>query len=224
MGINICLLAHASIEIDVNNKIIYFDPSTKGTGLKKGDFKPADLILVTHDHPDHFDKDLLKKIRKGGSPIIAPGNVKKEFGGVGVWDVDPGQFMKTGDGIEIKGVEAYNVKRFRSPGTPFHPKGLGAGYIVQVAGKKFYHAGDTDLIPEMESLGEAGIDVAFIPAGDTFTMDLHEAAEATLIIKPRIAIPIHLKGADPAIFKEEVESRSSTKVVVLNPGDVYALE
>jgi len=224
MAIKIRLLAHASIEIKVNNQTIYIDPSTKDTGLKKGDFEPADLILVTHGHKDHFDKDLLKKIHKGGTPIITPANLKKEVGLVGVWDVDPGQFMKLGDGTMINGVEAYNVKRFRSPGTPFHPKGLGAGYIVQVAGKKLYHAGDTDLIPEMDALEKIGIDVAFIPVGDTFTMDVHEAAEATLIIKPRIAIPIHVKGADTSVFKKEVESRSSTKVMILNPGDVYTLE
>lgn len=179
MGITIRLLAHASIQIKTETQNIYIDPSTKGTGLKKDAFMPADLILVTHEHDDHCDKDLLKKIRKGGFPILAPTGVKKKIGSAGtVWEVNPGQFMQMGDGTHVRAVEAYNVKRFRSPGTPYHPKGLGAGYIMTIGGKKIYHAGDTDLIPEMNQLGEAGIDVALLPAGDTFTMDIKEATDA----------------------------------------------
>ena len=79
MGVTIRCLAHASFQIKTDTLNIYIDPSTKHTGLKKGDFEPADLILVTHPHGDHFDNDLLKKIRKMGSPIVAPPSVKKEI-------------------------------------------------------------------------------------------------------------------------------------------------
>ena len=71
---------------------------------------------------------------------------------------------------------------------------------------------------------DADVDVALLPSGDTYTMDLDEAAEAALIIKPKIAIPMHLKGADPAIFKEKVESQSDIKVVILGEGEEYTLE
>ena len=209
MGITIRCMAHASFQIKTEDQNIYIDPSTNNTGLKKNDFQPADIILVTHGHGDHFDKKLLKDIRKLGSPIIAPPNLKKEIKGGVVWDLSPGQFMKmvTSDGT-IWATEAYNVKRFRPNGEPFHPKGFGVGFILKLEEKKIYHAGDTDLIPEMEGIFDADIDVALLPAGDTYTMDLEEAAEAALIIKPKIAIPMHLKGADPAIFKEKVESQS----------------
>jgi L-ascorbate metabolism protein UlaG (beta-lactamase superfamily) len=116
------------------------------------------------------------------------------------------------------------VKRFRPNGEPFHPKGFGVGFLLKIGDKRIYHAGDTDLIPEMEKLAEVGIDVALLPSGDTYTMDLEEAAEAVLMIKPKIAIPMHLKGADPAIFKEKVESHSDTKVVILGEGEEYTLE
>ncbi len=223
MGITIRLLAHATFQVVAGNTNIYIDPSTKGTGLKDKDFSPADLILVTHGHDDHCDTGLLKKVRKGGSPIIAPDNLKKKIG-FGVFPVSAGSFMQLGSGEKIIGVPAYNVKRFRSPGKPFHPKGEGAGYILEINGKKIYHAGDTDLIPEMESLAERSIDVALLPAGDTFTMDVHEAAEAALLIKPKVAIPMHLKGADPQAFKKDVESRSSIKVAVLAPGGTFQLD
>jgi L-ascorbate metabolism protein UlaG (beta-lactamase superfamily) len=224
MTITIRYLAHASFQIKSGDQNIYIDPSTKNTGLKKDDFQPADLILVTHGHQDHFDKDLIKKIRKMGSPIIAPLNLKKEVKGGIVWDLSPGQFMKmlTGDGT-IWATEAYNVKRFRPNGEPFHPKGFGVGFLVKIGEKRIYHAGDTDLIPEMEKLAEAEVDVALLPSGDTYTMNLEEAAEAALLIKPKIAIPMHLKGADPTVFKEKVESQSDIKVVILGEGEEYTL-
>ncbi|MFW9839124.1 MAG: MBL fold metallo-hydrolase [Candidatus Thorarchaeota archaeon] len=225
MAITIRCLAHASFQIKTKDQNIYIDPSTNHTGLKKGDFEPADLILVTHGHGDHFDKKLIKDIRKLGSPIIAPLNLKKEIKGGVVWDLSPGQFMKmvTGDGT-IWATEAYNVKRFRPNGEPFHPKGFGVGFILKVGDRKIYHAGDTDLIPEMEDISEAAVDVALLPSGDTYTMDIEEAAEAALTIKPKIAIPMHLKGANPAVFKEKVESQSDIKVVILGEGEEYTLE
>ena len=225
LAITIRYLAHASFQIKTEDQNIYIDPSTKNTGLKKDAFEPADLILVTHGHQDHFDKDLIKKIRKMGSPVIAPLNLKKEIKGGIVWDLSPGQFMKmiTSDGT-IWATEAYNVKRFRPNGEPFHPKGFGVGFLLKIGEKRIYHAGDTDLIPEMEKLVDVGVDVALLPSGDTYTMDINEAAEAVLTIKPKIAIPMHLKGADPIAFKEKVESQSDTKVVILSEGEEYTLE
>ncbi|MFX0103738.1 MAG: MBL fold metallo-hydrolase [Candidatus Hodarchaeota archaeon] len=223
MTIKIKLIAHASIQIQTDNQNIYIDPSTKYAA--KDAFKPADFIFVTHEHADHFDKGLIKKIRALGSPVVAPNSVKKKLGKIICWDMDPGQHMDVSGSkgkLHAWAVPAYNIKRFRSPGTPFHPKGDGAGFILEVSGKKIYHAGDTDLIPEMEKLPE--LDVALLPAGDTYTMDLKEAAEAALLIKPKVVIPMHLKGADPKAFKEEVESKSSTKVVILNEGEEYTLE
>ena len=116
------------------------------------------------------------------------------------------------------------MKRFRSKDTPFHPKGYGVGFLIKVDGKKIYHAGDTDLIPDMEKLVDADIDVALLPSGDTYTMDLKEAAEAAMMIKPKVAIPMHLKGADPTIFKQEIESKSSIKAVILKEGEEYIVE
>lgn len=225
MTVTIKLLAHASFQIKSDNEVIYIDPSSKGTGLSDKGLEPADLILITHAHDDHCDPNLIKKIRKFGHPIIAPENCKKKIGKAGlVWDIAAGQFMQMADSnqTKIRAVEAYNVKRFRKPGEPFHPKGFGVGYIITVEGKRIYYAGDTDLIPEMENVEM--IDVALLPSGDMYTMDMAEAAEAAVLINPDVAIPMHLRGADPAPFKSAVEGKSSTKVVILGEGDTYTLE
>lgn len=223
MGITIRWLAHASFEIRAGDEIIYIDPSTKNTGLKEQDFKPADLILVTHEHGDHCDPKLVKKIRKFGMPIIAPPSCKKTLDKAGaVWPLAEGEFMKMGDGTtSVIAVPAYNVKRFRKPGEPFHPRGLGVGYILKVGGKRIYHAGDTDHIPEMEKLGE--IDVALLPSGDTYTMDFEDSAEAVKTIRPTVVIPMHLWDKDPAPFREKVEAETDTEVVILKEGDEYVI-
>ena len=223
MAITIRCLAHASFQIKTENQVIYIDPSTKYMKLNPKELEPADLILVTHNHADHCDPDLIKKIRKMGVPILAPPNCKDALKKAGVmWDISAGQFMAMGDGTKIRAVKAHNVKRFRPDGQPFHPEGFGVGYIVTVEGKRIYHAGDTDFIPQMELLGD--IDVALLPSGGTYTMDMEEAAEAALAIDPEIAIPMHVKDSDPNEFKNGVESKSSIKVVILNDGEQYTLE
>jgi L-ascorbate metabolism protein UlaG (beta-lactamase superfamily) len=121
--------------------------------------------------------------------------------------------------IKVRAVEAYNNKRFKSPGNPFHPRGSGVGYLISAEGKTVYHAGDTDLIPEMKQLDS--IDVALLPSGGTYTMDGAEAAEAALAINPKVAIPIHRWDTDPEEFRKRVEANSDIRVVVLSKGEEF---
>ena len=127
------------------------------------------------------------------------------------------------DHVRIKAVEAYNKKR-GNKNKVVHKKGAGVGYIVNIGGKSIYHAGDTDLIPEMTMHGNK-IDVALLPIGGRdFTMNLTEAVQATIMIKPLVAIPMHRFEADPQEFKKQVEKKSDIKVAVLQTGEVYHLK
>ena len=125
------------------------------------------------------------------------------------------------DDIEIEAVEAYNFRRFRSPGIPFHPKGFGVGYLIHAEGKTVYHTGDTDLTDEMKKI--KGIDAILVVSGGTYTMDNDEASEAVLTIKPKLAFPMHIWDTDPKVLKEKVEAASKIKVILLKPGEIYTL-
>jgi L-ascorbate metabolism protein UlaG (beta-lactamase superfamily) len=212
MGVLIKWLAHAGFQIKANGKIIYVDLEKYGEAAEK-----ADLILVTHSHTDHCDSDKIKNVRKKDTVIIAPADCVQMIGG-SVKTLKPGEETSVSN-IRVKAVEAYNYKRFRSPGKPFHPKGFGVGYLITAEGKTVYHAGDTDFIPEMRQLDS--VDVALLPSGGTYTMDNAEAAEAAIAIKPKVVIPMHRWDTNPEEFKKKVEAKSNIKVLILKEGEEY---
>lgn len=215
MSVTITHLAHAAFHIEADGKILYVDLEEHARPPD-----PADMVLVTHSHTDHCDPGNIKNVLKKGTVIIAPQDCEKKIGEK-IISLQPGE-KKTIDGVTIKAVQAYNVKRFRSPGNPYHPKGFGVGYLITVGGKTIYHAGDTDFIPEMETL--SGVDVALLPTGDTYTMDNSEAADAALAINPAVTIPMHTWGNTTDEFKKKVESHSSTQVVELDEGEKFTVE
>lgn len=212
MVVSVKSLAHAGFQIKAGDKVIYVDLEQYGEAKEK-----ADLILVTHSHTDHCDPAKIEKVRKKDTVITAPKDCVSKIGGT-VKSLKSGEETTVGD-VRVKAVEAYNVKRFRSPGNPFHPKGFGVGYLITAEGKTIYHAGDTDFIPEMRTL--KGIDVALLPTGDTYTMDYADAVEAALTINPGIAVPMHTWGKDMSEFKKRVEAGSKVKVVVLREGEEF---
>jgi L-ascorbate metabolism protein UlaG (beta-lactamase superfamily) len=208
-------LGHASFHVVADGKSIYIDPY-EGKYESK-----ADIILVTHSHFDHCDTSKINRVRKSDTVIIAPEECTLKVGG-NVRVLKPGE-KTTIDNIVVEAVHAYNVRRFRSPGNPFHPKGLGLGYLITIGDKTIYHAGDTDFIPEMENLRDRKITLALLPSGGTYTMDNPEAAEAAIAINPEIVIPMHRWDTNPEEFKRKVESKSKIKVVLLKPGEEFKL-
>ena len=201
-------LGHASWKVKAGGKTIYIDPY-------QGDYdEEADLILSTHSHQDHCDPDKVRQVMGRDTVIIAPADCASKIGAP-VRSLKPGE--RADFGVTVEAVEAYNYKRFRSPGNPFHPRGLGVGYLIRAEGKTLYHAGDTDFIPEMEGL--EGIDLALLPSGGTYTMDNDEAAEAAFAIHPKSVVPMHIWDTDPGVLKRKVESESDIRVVALRPGE-----
>jgi L-ascorbate metabolism protein UlaG (beta-lactamase superfamily) len=217
VNISVKWFGHASFQITFDGKNIYIDPY-EGKYADK-----ADIVLVTHSHYDHCDPSKIERVRKSDTVIIAPEECAPKISG-NVKAVKPGDKVSI-NGVLIEAVHAYNVKRFRSPGKPFHPKGFGVGYIIAIGDKVIYHAGDTDFIPEMRELKNRRITLALLPSGGTYTMDNPEAAEATIAISPKIAIPMHRWDTSPEEFKRRVEAVSSEiKVILLKPGEKYEVK
>jgi L-ascorbate metabolism protein UlaG (beta-lactamase superfamily) len=138
----------------------------------------ADLILVTHPHPDHYDRASIERLRKKETVIVLP-RAGAESGQIGI---AAGESLQVG-GFAVTAVPAYNVTR------RFHPRSRGwLGYLVDVDGVRIYHAGDTDLVPEMKDLRP---DIALLPVGGLFAMDGRAAAEAAGVLKASLCIPMH---------------------------------
>lgn len=175
--------------------------------------------MVTHDHSDHCKLVTINRIACKDTIIVAPERCGKKIGKE-IRVIECGEEIAI-ENISIKAVEAYNTEQGSST-HKVHPRGNGVGYLVTVEGKTIYHAGDTDLIPEMKELGH--IDVALLPIGGTYTMDINEAAEAAIAINPQFVIPMHrLKRADPHEIKKNVEARSGIEVLPLQIGEVFHL-
>jgi len=206
-GLSVEWLGHDCFKIK-NEKIIYFDP------YQIFPQEPADLILISHEHFDHCSISDLRKIVKSSTVVIAAVECKNKLKEIEkeinrIIYLTPGQRIAV-NAVIIEAIAAYNVNKFYSPGIPFHPQAdKKIGFVVTFHKLRIYHAGDTDLIPEMRML--KNIDIAFLPVSGTYVMTAEEAAKAVEEIKPRVAIPMHYgtivgSKADANRFKELIKT------------------
>lgn len=177
-------IGHGSLMFRVKNYCIHVDP-VRSSGSYKN-LPQADLILVTHEHYDHFDPDLIRELRKPETIMLSNTNTASQIG----WaqSIKAGEKKVVND-VTIEAVPAYNMVNMRSPGQPFHPKGVGNGYIITIGNRNIYVAGDTENTPEMKSLKD--IYVAFLPMNLPYTMTPEMVADAAMGFKPQILYPYH---------------------------------
>ena len=224
------------IQIKTDAKILYIDPSYMRTYYlkhpKKIEFtkwpdpidglpeklEKADFILITHDHKDHAKDVTIERLWKKSTKLIAPRCCQNKLG-KDMTVLAAGQEIDFG-GIHIKAIEAYNQKK---PGSNriWHSRGRGVGYLISVEDRQIYHAGDTDFIPEMKQLGH--VDLALLPIGGTYTMDVDAAVQASLCMQPEFVIPMHFLESDPQNFKQKIEANSNTRCTVLKIGESFCL-
>ena len=178
---NLYWLGHASFRWE-GSRIIYFDPWKIPKGSKKADF-----IFISHEHFDHCCADDLRRISTADTVIItdseSAAKLKSEkIACKEIKTLRPGENTEIA-GLSISAVASYNTNK------QFHPRGSGKlGFLVAMDKEVLYHAGDTDLIPEMKNVR---CDVALLPVSGTYVMTADEAAEAAITIKPKVVIPMH---------------------------------
>jgi len=174
-------------------KVIHVDPESRQTdysGLPK-----ADIILVTHEHKDHCDPEAIETVSTKGTRLVTNQGCLTGFKDRIV--LQNGE-TRTIEGIQIEAVPAYNLVHMRPEGVPYHPRGVGNGYILSFGEKRVYIAGDTENIPEMRDLGE--IDIAFLPMNLPFTMTPEMVARAAKSFIPKVLYPYHFADTDPLIL------------------------
>lgn len=200
---NIHWLGHDSFRID-GKATIYIDPWNLSAGAPK-----ADLILITHDHFDHCSPDDVAKISKEGTVIVTIAAAARQLKG-DVRVVKAGDRLTVGD-TTIEVVPAYNVNK------SFHPPSAGhVGFVFTVGDKRIYHAGDTDVIPEMDRIQA---DIALLPVSGKYVMTADEAVQAAQKLKPKVAIPMHYGAGvagsikDAQRFRDRLQGK--VEVVIL---------
>ena len=204
--VTITAIKHATMRIQYDGQEIHVDPVGKkmdpATDYKK--FPKADLILITHEHFDHYDKDAIDALKKEGTEIYLNPAVKKLYGsGTALTNGETKVISKE---IKVEAVPAYNTTKGREK---FHPKGRDNGYVLTIDGLRIYIAGDTEPIPEMKEI--KNIDVAFLPCNQPYTMTPEQAAKAAKTINPKVLFPYHYSDTP---VKKVAELLKDTKIDV----------
>jgi L-ascorbate metabolism protein UlaG (beta-lactamase superfamily) len=193
--LKITFIGHGTLIFTFNGKVIHVDPY--GELADYSILPKADIILITHEHSDHFDLSAIKILRTNQTKLVLTETCAQKISG--------GMVMKNGEvqiiqGIKVEAVPAYNIIHKRDNGQPFHPKGVGNGYILTFGDKRVYVAGDTENIPEMKTI--QGVDVAFLPMNLPYTMTPEMVADAAKVLKPKILYPYHYGDTDTSQLLE----------------------
>ncbi|MAS45577.1 MAG: MBL fold metallo-hydrolase [Rhodobacteraceae bacterium] len=201
--------AHASFVMTAPGVTIYNDPV--GEASLYADLPPADLILITHHHGDHFKPETLAALVGENTALVVNPTVMEalpaELKAIATEIANGGE--TEAKGVSISAIPAYNTTEDR---LKFHPKGRDNGYVLNLDGQRIYIAGDTEDIPEMRAL--EGVDMAFVPMNLPYTMTVEQAASGVAAFAPKVVYPYHYRDSDPMEFARLVgEAAPGVKVV-----------
>lgn len=197
-NIEITHLKHSSFKIKYNNLVTYIDPY-------QIEDEPADYILITHDHYDHFDPDSINSLKKTKTIFIFPQFMTSQFTG-NIHGLLPGEYYHD-ENITINTVPMYNFHHAREKNF--------LAYILELNETRIFHAGDSGPTIEIKAL--QNIDIALMPIDGKFTMSEIEVADLVKKFKPKIVIPMHYGeisgGGDPNFFKKLVENNTQVETL-----------
>lgn len=203
--LEITFIGHGTLMFVFKGKVIHVDPVSREADYAKMD--KADLILITHEHRDHLDPQAIGLVSTEKTAIVLTEVCARQISG--------GTVMKNGEvrnlqGFRIEAVPAYNLVHMRRPGVPFHPKGMGNGYVITFGKKRVYVAGDSENVPEMKKLEK--IDIAFLPMNLPYTMTPEMVADAAKAFRPAILYPYHFGQTDTSRLLELLKGADEVEV------------
>jgi len=203
--LKITFLGHGTLMLTFNGRNIHVDPFSKVADYSK--LPKAHVILITHEHHDHLDLKALASVRTEKTEVVLTETCAKQVaGGIAMQNGD----VRTVNGVTIEAVPAYNLVHKRENGQPFHPKGVGNGYVMTFGDKRVYVAGDTENIPEMKKLQD--IDCAFLPMNLPYTMTPEMVADAARAFQPKILYPYHYGNTDTSKIVELLREQKGIEV------------
>jgi L-ascorbate metabolism protein UlaG (beta-lactamase superfamily) len=203
-------IGHGTLMFKFKDKVIHIDPV-----MREADYATmpdADLVLVTHEHGDHLDMTAIRHIMKADTRVVMTETCMEQL------EDFQANVFKNGDGgtlhgIGIRAIPAYNVVHKRSNGSPFHPKGVGNGYILSFGNTNVLVGGDTENIPELKNL-KLEIAVAYLPMNLPYTMTPEMVADAAMAFRPKILYPYHYGETDPQKLVELLKDEKGIEVRV----------
>ncbi|MFC2155164.1 metal-dependent hydrolase [Acidobacteriota bacterium] len=213
-------IGHAAVKLE-GSKTVFIDPFITGNPVATigpEGVKTADIVVVTHDHGDHLG-DAHQICKKTGATLVSFFEIAEAAAKIGI----KAEAMNVGGTVTVEGVAVSMV-------SAFHTGGLGGsavGVVVEMDGKKVYHAGDTGLTKEMELIGEMYTpDIGFLPIDGRFNMTTRLAAKAVELLKIPKIVPIYydtfpLVNASPGELKELVKDAS--EILIIKPGESVEL-
>jgi len=205
LDLSITFVAHGTLWLTYGNTVIHIDPVSEHADYST--LPKADIVLITHEHSDHLDPQAIAAVRKPDATVIVASKCAGKLPGAIVLRNDESKSVK---GIRIEAVPAYNVVHTRAPGSPYHPKGDGNGYVLTLGQRRVYIAGDTENTREMKAL--KGIDIAFLPMNLPYTMTPEMVFDAAKAFRPKILYPYHFGETDTAKIQSLLAGESGIEV------------
>jgi L-ascorbate metabolism protein UlaG (beta-lactamase superfamily) len=206
-NLKVTFIGHGTLMFTFGGKVIHVDPWSRLADYTK--MPKADIILLTHDHRDHLDLKALEILRTEKTVLVLNETCASKIkGGIVMRNGD----VKTVGGLKIEAVPAYNIVHMRSEGNPFHPKGVGNGYVITFGDKRVYVAGDTENTPEMKNLRD--IDIAFLPMNLPYTMTPEMVADAAKALKLKVLYPFHYGKTDTSKIVDLLKDVKDIEVLI----------
>lgn len=227
MSIKITWLGHSAFALDLDGHPVLIDPYLTGNPLAAAspDEVAAEIIFLSHGHGDHLG-DTVAIAKRTGAKVVANAEIAHWMN---VQGIENAHGQNTGGGCQHDFVHCKFTIAFHSSSLPDGSHGGDPnGFVLTYGGKRLYFAGDTALFSDMQLIGDMGIDLAFLPIGDNFTMGPEDSLKAIQYIRARYVIPMHYKtfpviDQDVSEWAHQVSNQTDAQPIVLDPGASFTL-